>query len=279
MRNHSIGHTPLKTIPALNEAFNIKNLQIKDESANPTGTWKDRRSANIIRHLNNRPEPHICLVTAGNAALSIAKLTKDLHFRITALVSEDICPDIAMEMEKQGIHVLPARLDRQLYSEEIAKLAKDNNNGDDHPIDVTHFMHTAYTTIIHELSAEDPDYIIAPFGTGEGLFGLCMENYRSQIHSPHHTAKIIGVKSAVPGSLADKVTRLISPYHEMLKEYHQAGQIDITVSEKEIDQVYEQVSPHLQVEPSSAAAFAALSHLPLKSTDKVVIINSGRGIS
>ncbi len=271
-----VGRTPVREIPELNEAFNVSKLLIKDESTNPTGTWKDRRSANILRRLNGHRKPHICLITTGNAAFSIAELTKDLNIRITAIVSNQINSEIADQMEKQGIRVISTKLNSQPFSGEIEKLAQQDRS--DHPIDVTHSIHSAYASIIDELNPSEPDYIIAPFGSGEAIFGMSVENYRSQLFCPHHAAKIIGVKSREPISQADKLIGDISPYPKLLEEYAENGQINLAVSEQEISDAFKKISPYLQVEPSAAVAFAALSRLPIKPSDKVVVINSGCGI-
>src|SRR5262245_39314386 len=75
-RDLCIGHTPVFSLPELSDHFGIKHLWVKDESANPLGTHKDRKSVEVIGKAM-RLAPHLrpqafCLLTAGNAGLSLA---------------------------------------------------------------------------------------------------------------------------------------------------------------------------------------------------------------
>lgn len=59
------GNTPLLKIPILCKKFNLPNLWIKDESKNPFGTFKDRRSGLIIKMAIDEHVDKLVLITGG----------------------------------------------------------------------------------------------------------------------------------------------------------------------------------------------------------------------
>lgn len=66
------GHTPLKSSPALAISARIASLHIKDESANPTGSHKDRMSAIGVTQALDFGARTVVLASSGNAAVSAA---------------------------------------------------------------------------------------------------------------------------------------------------------------------------------------------------------------
>ncbi|MEK6961499.1 MAG: pyridoxal-phosphate dependent enzyme [Nanoarchaeota archaeon] len=63
------GNTPLIKNNELTQKFGFAIL-IKDESKNPFGTWKDRRSQIIIKKAKDEKVDTLVLITSGNARLS-----------------------------------------------------------------------------------------------------------------------------------------------------------------------------------------------------------------
>ena len=49
MAKFKSGKTPLVKVNEFCRKFNLPNLLVKDESKNPFGTWKDRRSEMIVK--------------------------------------------------------------------------------------------------------------------------------------------------------------------------------------------------------------------------------------
>lgn len=66
------GDTPLKNLPALATWANVAHLHLKDESANPTGSHKDRMSAVGITQALDFGAHTVVLASSGNAAISAA---------------------------------------------------------------------------------------------------------------------------------------------------------------------------------------------------------------
>ncbi len=64
------GNTPLRPAPALGRACGLPDLWIKDETANPTGSFKDRGLAMAVGVARARGVRRLALASAGNAGVS-----------------------------------------------------------------------------------------------------------------------------------------------------------------------------------------------------------------
>lgn len=63
-------------IPEMSDYFGFRHLMIKDESRNPFGTHKDRKSFYVVRNARRlcggAPPDSLCILTSGYAGLSHA---------------------------------------------------------------------------------------------------------------------------------------------------------------------------------------------------------------
>ncbi len=66
------GDTPLLSLPRLNKELRLSNLYVKDESANPTGTFKARGLAAAISKAKELGVEKVIIPTAGNAGGAMA---------------------------------------------------------------------------------------------------------------------------------------------------------------------------------------------------------------
>ena len=67
------GNTPLLNLPGLAKLTGVAQLKMKDESANPTGSHKDRMSAVGISQALEFGAHTVVLASSGNAAISAAR--------------------------------------------------------------------------------------------------------------------------------------------------------------------------------------------------------------
>jgi len=286
---NTIGNTPLIQIPEISNLAPHSHLWIKDESTNQSGTMEDRRSKAALELAQKCGREHLCLVATGNSALSLATISVGSNLRVTAIVNPKVKAPVIEAMQKRRIKVVQHELETALNSAQIQKLAKDKDNPNDTPLDITAYFHDAYKELYLEIVREiNPDFIIAPYGTGEAVFGLVLGalaqqralSWAAPKNYPIITPKIIGVKPDQTDSLADKLNNNHSPYPQFLVD-HPRHFSTISVDENQIQEAYNSASPHLQTEPSAAIAFAAIPELtsdPDTKGKKFVIINSGRSI-
>ena len=66
------GGTPIVDVPELAAMFGVGRLSLKLEWCNPTGSHKDRMSAQVVARAADRRAPRIVAASSGNGGLSIA---------------------------------------------------------------------------------------------------------------------------------------------------------------------------------------------------------------
>lgn len=79
-------------------------------------------------------------------------------------------------------------------------------------------------------------------------------------------------------SFADKVHTPWTPYKSKIQSILKEGHRIIKLEEEEIKEAYKQYKDKFDIEPSSAVVFGMLPKLKFKKDDKIILINSGKGI-
>lgn len=96
------GNTPLIASPALAQTIDVAQLQIKDESSNPTGSHKDRMSAIGITQALDFGAHTIVLASSGNAALSAARYAQAVGLGCQVATFGDMPIAYAQQMVRYG---------------------------------------------------------------------------------------------------------------------------------------------------------------------------------
>jgi threonine dehydratase len=228
MLNIQPGNTPLVPIK---EAFGISNLFIKDETFNPTHTFKDRLAfemlAPIIKRIQNN-EPFVKTtfgsISYGNTILSLGYFCKQLNdalgqevvsavgFIPKKLYKKVLGPDTSeayldasrlLNLVHKNCKLVNINLDEKIFREaDLEKLARDNDACLENYVDVTEGLNRpAYVNIIREVVESQmkspPDYVIVPFGAGI----LCNE-ILDYIYDNNLKTKVIPVSSGNPETIA-----------------------------------------------------------------------------
>ena len=266
--NPKSGNTPLLKVEDICEYFHLPNIFIKDESKNPFGTWKDRRSEVIIAKAKKEGVNKICLITAGNAGYSLAKFAEGTGIKIVCIVDKNIAPLIKEVLQNNCYKIIEVDHRNWIEKEEIMSLAKEN---DQEVIwNATNGFPEAYESIVQEIKTEAPDYIICPIATGEAFIGL-----NSGLKVLGLTTKLIGVMPEENPSFADKLSNQITPdIQSLLKD----GNEIIKLREEEIKSTYEYAKNYVDCEPSSAIVFGVFSKIKFNKNNKIILINSGKGL-
>ena len=76
---HAVGGTPVFELPRLAERLGIKNLWLKDESRNPSGSFKDRASAVVIARSLEIKAKVVVTASTGNAGAALAGMAAAVH--------------------------------------------------------------------------------------------------------------------------------------------------------------------------------------------------------
>lgn len=272
MAKFKSGKTPLVKINEFCEKFNLANLVVKDESKNPFGTWKDRRSELIVKKAKHEFVDKLCLITSGNAGFSLAKFANKSHIKIVSVVDVNLPLSIKQTLKEVCTKIIETNLSGKILTpEEVIALARENNK--EVIWDVTNGFHEAYESIVKELKKENPDYLVCPVGSGEGFVGLFNGLEKAKLKT-----KLIGVTPESSPSFADKLHTPWTPYSAKIQSILEAGHEIIKLSEDEIRSAFAFAKDLINCEPSSAVVVGALSKLNFKESDKIVIINSGKGL-
>lgn len=72
---HSAGGTPVFQLPQLAKKLKLENLWLKDESRNPTGSFKDRASALVVARAHEIGAEIIVTASTGNAGAALAGMS------------------------------------------------------------------------------------------------------------------------------------------------------------------------------------------------------------
>ena len=268
------GNTPLVRSEILSKKFNIENILIKDESKNPFGTFKDRISKFVIKQAKNDYVDKIALITSGNAGYSFAKFAEGTKIKVVCIIDKSLRKKIKDKLSSVSYKVITIDLSKRIIKpEEVIALARENK--EEVIWEVTNGYHKVYESIVREIKGENPDYILIPIGSGEGFVGIYegIKKYKLK-------TKLIGIGIEQKwSSLADKLQTPYTPYKAKIAAICRESHKYIRLDEEEVKNTFETFKKVVNCEPSSAVVFAAFSKVKFNNKDKIVVINTGRGIT
>lgn len=273
-RELKAGNTPLREEPALSRYLGVGRLLIKDESHNPFGTHKDRKSdyvlENVERLSRGWPVERLCILTCGNAGLSLAAFAAKRRLPVTAFIDAPT-PSLESRLEMMGARVVRVEARKRIWStRELRRRAGATSWRN--VLDVTN-MFRPYYGLAEEIALARPDVVVLPVGGGELFVGLARR--LGELGLP---ARLIGITASAPRTAADKLYAWWSPFRGRLQELTRSSgphRLLHLSNEQSLTETYRAVSRYLRCEPSSAAAFDVLRRLSFRPHEKVLVINTG----
>lgn len=263
------GNTPLLHCEGLlPQLLGFERVCIKDESENPTGTMKDRRSAHIISRAIRENVGSLVLVSAGNAAYSLAKYAEGTGIGITAVVDRQLSREMKLTLRSVCTCVMEVNLQGKfLNSSLLTQMARTKRR--EKIWDVTNGFHAAYRTIVDELP-DEPDSIVVPRGSGEAMVGI----YEA-VRKRDWRTTVIGI-----GSFFNQ--RLRTKYDVYPKaKYDRRGRssmITVYCENRGDEQRAIRLAPPVEAEEASKLAMGSpfVVH-PATFGKRVIMVNSGKG--
>lgn len=169
------GWTPLLKLDRLAAKLNLDTLLIKDESLNPTGSFKARGLSMAVSKAKELGIDNCIIPTAGNAGGALAAYCARAGMKATVVMPEHTPEAFKTECEHMGATLV---LVRGLISDCTKKVAAMNSN--EMYFDVSTMKEpyriegkkTMGYEIAEQLNWEMPDVIFYPTGGGTGLIGL-----------------------------------------------------------------------------------------------------------
>ena len=160
------GYTPLLQIE--------NNLWIKDETLNPTGSFKDRGMGLAVTMAKAQGVESICLPSAGNAGVSAAAYCKEAGIDCHVFLPETIPEPFKKATGQYGAHLTLSG--KTISDAAKAMLDKKENDWFDISTLKEPFRVEGKKTLGYEIAEQMhwslPDVIIYPTGGGTGLIGM-----------------------------------------------------------------------------------------------------------
>lgn len=305
------GDTPLLTLPRLGEELGLTNLYVKDESSNPTGSFKARGLAAAISKAKELGVEKVIIPTAGNAGGAMAAYAARAGLRAHIFMPRDTPYANIEESRMAGAEVI---LVDGLISD-AAGMAGEKARAEGW-FDVSTFKEPyrmeGKKVMGYELAEafnwQLPDVIIYPTGGGTGLVGMWkafaelealgwLENTkRPRMVSVQAdgcapvvaafqkgatfcdfwtNAHTIASGLRVPKSFAD---------HLILQNIYESEGTAVAVSDEAIIEAQKRLArlEGIFAAPEGAATLAALQDLIqqgwVKPDEKIVLFNTGSGL-
>lgn len=171
------GATPLVSVPTLAAELGAEQLWIKDESRNPTWTFKDRNAAVTVSKAVEYGASAVVVSTSGNHGASVAAYAARAGLDCIALTYPGLPEGTRLLMQAFGAEVIitAAENRRVLMRQGMREHGwYPASNYTDIPTNGA-FGHEGYKTIAFEVAESletTPDLISIPVAYGEGLFGI-----------------------------------------------------------------------------------------------------------
>lgn len=163
------GNTPLIQAKRLGEKWGFNNLLIKNESLNPTGTYKDRFATIALSLEKATGTKAVALGSAGNAAAAVAAYAAIAEIPCYVVLPSAAVKERAMQVQSYGAKFIRADADIN----ECIQMVVDGQQEFGWKVVCTTMLHQPYASegyksisyeIARQMNFEVPDYIICPVG-------------------------------------------------------------------------------------------------------------------
>jgi threonine synthase len=301
------GFTSLVESSKLASELGIKSLHFKNESQNPTWSFKDRGTVSGVNHALSLGYERIGTVSSGNMAVSVAAYGARAKLKTVIFVSANIPPE---KLDPIAIYdPLLIRVDGDygdLYFQSLA-IGKDCGIyfiNSDVPFRVEGSKTIAFE-ICEAMNFEPPDFVIVPTSSGGNLRGI-MKGFEEFLDcglikkvprfvcaqatgcSPIYNAYLENNEKVTPFKDPDTIAHAIeNPFppsgNEVLRKIRENGGIFVALGDDEILQAQKRLAEEgIFAQPAGAVPLAALTKLREDTTidegNTVVCIVTGSGL-
>jgi threonine synthase len=306
----SEGWTPLLPAPRFGAEIGLHDVWIKDESQNPTGSFKARGMSVAVSMAKHFGIKALAVPSAGNAAGALAAYAARAGLQAHLFMPKDTPKANIIESTAIGAEVTLVDGLITDCAREVAKRAKTENWFDLSTLKEPYRVEGKKTLgyeIAEQLNWQLPDVILYPTGGGTGLVGMWkafnemeelgwilskrprMVAVQAAGCRPIVTAFESGQRFATehlnPSTIASglRVPKAIGDFM-ILDAIHDSRGTAVAVTDRQMLQAVEEIgaAEGLFVAPESAACCAAAGMLAragwIGPNEKVVIFNTGTGI-
>ena len=306
------GHTPLVDSERLARRLDVGQMLLKDETKNPSGTYKDRFATLALSIEASRGTEAVCLGSAGNAASAIAAYSAKAGMPCYVFLPPGATAERAFQVRTYGARLMQvgATIDdciaAALACQERFGWKTMTTNMLTNPLPSEGYKTVAYE-LVRQMDYAVPDWIVVPVGGG-ALLNKIAKGYEElqQLGLIEKTPRFAAVQAAGCAPLVDAFQRGLSEPEvwpgvpetaafaiadvrtydgaTTLHILRTSGGTAVAVPDDEILQAARWIarSEAILAEPASAATVAAVQRLRaknlIKASDRVVCILSGNGM-
>ena len=302
--------TPLIKNDEVSSILGLSNMLIKDESYNPYGTHKDRRSEYIINvALENNVDKIVCL-TAWNAGYSLSRYCGRAKIDYSSLIFPWVSNSRRESLEEwwdvvrvdwlRSKWIIRSRNFKQIIAEydKYEKWKTWDNiwsvTNSFEPISIN-----AYKELFYEVKDENPDYIVVPCGSWDVIVWIWLaikelkmntkiiavwpENEHPLKWSLKNNIEEYEIEDYVENTLAEKLTTSFSWVMPILyKIFTEEGNIYTEVWNEDISKVKNIIDKFwVRCEYSAAVSFATFiskNRPNINLNSKIIIVSTGKGL-
>ncbi len=302
------GGTPLHQSVSLYKEIGIKELWIKNEGLNPTGSFKDRgMTVGVTRALELGARSVICAST-GNTAASLSAYAARAGLRSYVVVPEgSIALGKLAQARAAGAKIVKVRGNFDYALKMVRTLATMTT--ETYLLNsVNPFRIEGQKTLAYEIIEEygSPDWIFIPVGNAGNITALWkglkelksiglleklpkLAGVQAEGASPIYRAfaeqkeEIIPIQNPQTVATAIKIGNPAS-WRRAMRAVKESGGVMLSVSDQEILEYQKKLSSKegIFVEPASAASIAGLAkaslHNIVDKNDRVVAVVTGNGL-
>ena len=174
------GGTPLVPAPALASWLGVRSVLVKDESQNPTWSYKDRLAAVAVTKAVELGKDTVVVASSGNHGAAVAAYAAAAGIKCVVLSTRAVPPTMSTLLRIYGseLYLVETAADRwRVMAEGIRQLGWFPISGyQAPPVGSVPFGIEAYKTIAYETQAQlgpaVPSWVAVPVAYADGLAGI-----------------------------------------------------------------------------------------------------------
>ncbi len=302
------GNTPLVSLERLRRRYGLPEVWAKNETANPTGSFKDRGTAVAVQRACALGVKRIGTVSTGNMAASTAAYGAKAGLKTFVFLKDDATPEKILSAAIHGAALFLVEGDYGKLFRESYRIGREHDiyfaNSID-PLRIEGYK-TAGFEIYQQLGGRGPSYLFVPVSSGGHLVGLVrsFQDLRQQgliralpvfvgvqaagcspLARAYERGESTFLKWTRPRTVAHAISNPSPPAGNlMLKLIKENNGLILAVTDREILQAQKDLAQYEGIfcDPASATTLAALLKLSpglkVRAQDELVLVITGSGL-